>query len=82
MTDAILSWDSIIDALGGTGEVAGTLLQSGSTVSGWRTRGIPSPRWAAVVALASNRGRSDITLAVLAELAARKLESVVDEVRA
>lgn len=69
-------WKSIIVALGGTGAVAGALDQSDSTVSGWQTRGIPAPHWAAVVALASERCVPDVTLEALAELAARKLEEV------
>jgi hypothetical protein len=75
--------EAIILALGGTGAVASALEQSDSTVSGWRTRGIPAGHWAAVVALATECGRSDITLEVLAELAARRLkEPVPDEARA
>lgn len=77
MTD----WKSIIVALGGTGVVAGALGQSDSTVSGWQTRGIPAPHWAAVIALAGERGVNDVTLEVLAALAARKLADF-DEVRA
>lgn len=78
MTDA-LTWDSVIDAIcgevpGGLGTAASALEQSTSTVSGWRIRGIPPGHWAAVVALASERGNSEITLEVLADLAARKLE--------
>lgn len=68
------SSESIIVALGGTGAVAGALGQSDSTVSSWRTRGIPAGHWAAVVALAVDLGKSDVTLEVLAALAARKLE--------
>ena len=73
------SWDSLITTLSGTapgalGEVAEALGQSLSTVSGWKTRGIPAAHWASLVALASERGRSKITLEVLADLAARKFE--------
>lgn len=69
-----MSAASIIDALGGTGEVASALALSDSTVSSWRTRprGIPAPRWAALVKRAAEIGRSDITLELLAELAAEK----------
>lgn len=67
-------WKSIIVALGGTGAVAEALEQWASTVSGWQTRGIPSGHWAAVVALAASRGKIEITLEILAALAARKLE--------
>jgi len=76
------STDTIIDALGGTGAVAEALGQSNSTVSSWRERGIPAPHWAAVVAFASNQGKIEITLAVLADLAARKRKAQPDEVRA
>lgn len=65
---------TIIDALGGTKLVAEALSLSKSTVSGWRERagGIPAPHWAPLVRLASDRGCSDVTLEVLAELAARE----------
>lgn len=65
---------SIIDALGGTTQVAEALSLSKSTVSGWRERagGIPAPNWAALVRLAGERGCGDVTLEVLAELAARE----------
>jgi hypothetical protein len=69
-----LTWDAIIDACGGTGEVAGALKQLASVVSGWRTRGIPAGHWAGVVALAADRGKSEITLEVLAGIAACKRE--------
>ncbi len=72
------SWDAIISGLGGTAPVADGLKQSLSTVSGWRTRGIPARHWAAVVTFAADRGKSEITFEVLAALAARKL----DEARA
>ena len=75
MTDAF-TWNSIIDALGGTGIVAGALSQFDSTVSGWRKRGIPSAHWASIVRLASERDRADISLEVLADLAAREVEEV------
>lgn len=68
-----LTWRSIIDACGGTGEVASALLQSDSTVSGWKSRGIPSPHWPGVVQLAGDKGNSEITFEALAVLAARKL---------
>lgn len=68
------SSEAIIVALGGTGAVAGALEQSDSTVSSWRTRGIPAGHWAAVVAMAADRGVTGVTLEVLAALAARKLE--------
>jgi hypothetical protein len=68
------SSETIIVALGGTGAVAAALGKSDSTVSSWRTRGIPAGHWAAVVALAAEREVSGITLEILADLAARKLE--------
>jgi hypothetical protein len=74
------SWESVIntlcgDAPGAFGEVASALGQSPSTLSGWKKRGIPSPHWAAVVALgAERRAKPRITLEALAELAARKFE--------
>ena len=68
-------WDTIIDAAGGTGAVAKGLEQLLSTISGWRSRGIPSPYWAGIVRLAVAGGRDDITLDMLANLrAAHKLE--------
>ena len=76
---SVMTWDSIIDDLcgeapGGLGAAADALKQSASTVSGWRIRGIPPGHWPAVVALASERGKTGITLEILADLAARKLE--------
>lgn len=90
MLPSMVTWDSIIDDLcggdppppGALSEVADALGQILPVVSGWRRRGIPAPHWAAVVALAAERGRPAITLEVLAELAARKLEPVGDEARA
>lgn len=66
------SWGEIIDALGGTGIVAGALGQSDSTVSSWRSRGIPSPHWAALVRLGADRDCAAVTLEILAALAARE----------
>lgn len=66
---------SIIDALGGTTQVAEALSLSKSTVSGWRERagGIPAPHWAPLVRLAGEQGKGgEITLEALAELAARE----------
>jgi hypothetical protein len=79
--DSDLTWDKIIDACGGTGEVAGALSQADSTVSGWRSRGIPSPHWPRVVRLAAERGASVVSFEALANLAARKLADL-DETRA
>ena len=67
------SWGSIIDALGGTGEVATALALSDSTVSSWREpRAIPAGRWEAIVRLATEKGVKEITLEVLAALAAER----------
>lgn len=63
------SADTIIDDLGGTGNVAAALSLSASTVSSWRERGIPAPRWLDIVRLGKERG-IEITLETLAELAA------------
>lgn len=66
------TWASIITALGDTSEVAEALSLAPSIVSGWKTRGIPGPRWAAVVKLAADKDRPEISLEVLADLAARE----------
>lgn len=78
MFGAMKSWDEIISGLGGTAAVAEGLEQSMSTVSGWKTRGIPAPHWASLVSLAQSKGKRGISLEALALLAARKL----DEARA
>lgn len=72
MTDTSWTWASIIVALGDTTEVADALALAPSIVSGWKTRGIPGPRWAAVVKLAAEKDRAEISLEVLADLAARE----------
>jgi DNA-binding transcriptional regulator YdaS (Cro superfamily) len=61
---------SIIDALGGTGKVAERLGLWESTVSGWRTRGIPPARWPELVRLASEIGVDGISFEALADLTA------------
>jgi hypothetical protein len=70
----MLTPGTIIDALGGTTQVAEALSLSKSTVSGWRERagGIPAPHWAPLVRLAGEKGCPEITLEVLADLAARE----------
>lgn len=75
------STEEIINALGGTNSVAETLELAPSTVSGWKTRpgGIPSPHWASVVRLAADRGRDDVTLELLADLAAARRPFRADE---
>lgn len=73
------TWGSIIDALGGTGEVTTALfLSADSIVSGWRERGIPAGRWEAIVKLAAVRGCNWITFELLAGLAADKLKPKPD----
>lgn len=83
-SDSAWTWGSIIDAIGGTKGVADGLGESTSTVSGWRKRprGIPGEHWAGVVGLATGAGKSEITLEVLAELAARRQASETEEARA
>lgn len=80
--DSLWTWGSVIDAIGGTKGVAEGLGESASTVSGWRSRpgGIPGKHWSAVVKLAADAGRSEITLEVLAEVAARRV-AIVEEAR-
>lgn len=82
-TDSVWTWGSVIDAAGGTKDVADGLGESTSTVSGWRTRprGIPGEHWAAVVRLAIDAGKSEVTLEVLAELAARRQSGRTEEAR-
>lgn len=70
MFSRMRSAGSILDALGGTGKVASALSIDDSTVSGWRTRGIPAGRWPALVRLAAEQGCNGITFELLAELPA------------
>lgn len=83
-TDSEWTWSSVIDAIGGTKDVAEGLGESASTVSGWRTRpgGIPGKHWSVVVKLAVEAGKSEITLEVLAEVAARRQSVSTEEARA
>lgn len=83
-SDSAFTWGSVIDAAGGTKAVAEGLDESTSTVSGWRSRpgGIPGKHWAGIVRLAHEAGRSEITLEVLAEVAARRQVSNSEEARA
>lgn len=67
-----LTSDSAIDDLGGTGAVAEALGLPVSTISTWRTRGIPSRRWADFVRLASEKGCLHITFEALAIAAPRE----------
>lgn len=81
--DSGWTWGSVIDAAGGTKGVAAGLGESTSTVSGWRTRpgGIPGKHWAAVVKLASDAGKAELTLEVLADVAARRQSTASEEAR-
>lgn len=81
-TDSVWTWGSIIDAIGGTKGVVKGLGESKSTVSGWRTRGIPGNHWAGVVKLAVDAGRPEVTLEVLAAVAARRQAADSEEARA
>lgn len=84
MTESEWTWGSMIDAAGGTGSVADALGESASTVSGWRSRprGIPGEWWSSIVKLASEKGRKDLTLEVMADVAARRLVNAVEGARA
>lgn len=65
--------DGIIDSLGGTTQVALALSLGKSTVSSWRARrAIPPEYWSALVKL--DAGRNEVTLEILAALAARPEE--------
>ena len=71
MTIHEITAGSVIDALGGTGEVASALELHPSTVSCWRERGLPSAsgRLLQLAKLASEKGVRGLTLEALAELA-------------
>lgn len=79
-TDSTWTWGAVIDAVGGTNALAKALDESTSTVSGWRSRpgGIPGKHWASIVRIAAEAGRTDLTLEILAALAAAK---AVEEAR-
>ena len=69
--------DSVIDALGGTGQVADALSLKPPTVSSWRARGsIPSEHWFALVGRGRELGAEGVTLEALARLGARNPASV------
>lgn len=68
MVSPMITVDSVIDSLGGTGAVASALSLDPSTVSVWRVRGIPSSRWVGLARLASERDVPEVTLESLAEL--------------
>lgn len=71
MAKSEITAGSVIDALGGTGEVASALELDPSTVSCWRVRGLPSSsgRLLQLARLASERGVRGLTLETLAEVA-------------
>lgn len=72
----MLTVPKIIDDLGGAAVLAANLGLPLGTVSAWKTRAsIPSERWAAIVSQATATGKLDITLEVLAGLAAARAES-------
>lgn len=62
----MLTPDTTIDALGGTGAVSVALGLQPSVVSGWRKRGIPPGRWPEIVRLAAEKDCPDITFEALA----------------
>jgi hypothetical protein len=72
----------IIDALGGSASVAHGIGLMPGTVRQMRRRGrIPPEYWPALVDFALARGVMDVTLTVLASLAARKRPEVVRDLR-
>lgn len=77
---SMLTPDSVINALGGTKAVASALSLNKSSVSCWRTRGIPAAHFAPLARLASEKGVSDVTLEALSGMTAVK--ATVDEARA
>ncbi len=56
----MLTPDSVINALGGTKAVAAALSLDKSSVSCWRTRGIPAKHVASLARLATEKGVSDL----------------------
>lgn len=62
----MITSDSTIDDLGGTGAVAEALALADSTVSKWRIRGIPPRQWVGIARLAKSKGCRHITLEALA----------------
>lgn len=79
----MLTPDSVINALGGTKAVASALSLNKSSVSCWRTRGIPATHFSSLARLASEKGASDVTLEALSEMdAAKSAAPEVAEARA
>jgi DNA-binding transcriptional regulator YdaS (Cro superfamily) len=63
--------DEILDALGGESAVAGLLGCGPSSVSNWKTRGLPKGRWVDLVTLGREHGvRPPITLDEVRQAAA------------
>lgn len=66
---------SVIEKLGGTGEVARICSVGPSAVSNWKIRGIPAEHWLAVANAASDLGLDGITFESLARLRAEPAEA-------
>lgn len=83
MMESLATWGSVIKAVGGPKAVGEALDESTSTVSGWSKRpgGVPGKHFSAIVKLALEAGRPEITLEVLADVAARHAANF-DEARA
>lgn len=65
------SLDEILDALGGESAVATMLGCGPSSVSNWKTRGLPKGRWVDLVTLGAEKGvRPAITLEEVRQAAA------------
>jgi len=65
------SLDEILDALGGESAVATMLGCGPSSVSNWKSRGLPKVRWVDLVTLGAERGvRPPITLSEVRQAAA------------
>ena len=65
------SLDEILDALGGESAVATMLGCGPSSVSNWKSRGLPKGRWVDLVTLGAERGvRPPITLEEVRQAAA------------
>ena len=81
--ESLTTWNSVIKAVGGPKAVASALGESTSTVSGWSKRpgGVPGKHFSAIALLALEVGKPEITLEILAEVAARHAASF-DEARA
>lgn len=83
MMDSTVTWGSVIKAVGGPKALGDRLAESRSTVGGWPKRpgGVPGKHWSAIVTFAVEVGKPDITLEVLAGVAARHAASF-EEARA